>query len=266
MRIFNRELRRNLKAFLVWTISMSLFIAMIIAFYPSIADNAVDYAKMLDQLPKAMLSAFNLDTLSLADPLGFYGAEAYVLVLLFASVYAVQLGAGILSKEEDERTIEFLLAKPISRAQIVWEKIWSVLFYLTLFNVVTSGVTYVGLEMVKREAYNRAALFYLFLGAYVVQMVFAALGLLISVFVTKAKSILPLSIGIVLGSYIISVMAKMSARVEFFKYLTPFSYADAGEIINTGTPQIGYMVLSLALIMAAVLGTFYFYERKDITA
>lgn len=86
MRILKRELRRNFKAFLVWTASMVLFIAMIMAFYPSIADNAVDYAKMLDALPQALLSAFNLDTLSLADPLGYYGTEGYVLFLLFASV------------------------------------------------------------------------------------------------------------------------------------------------------------------------------------
>lgn len=245
---------------------MVLFIAMIMAFYPSIADNAVDYAKMLDALPQALLSAFNLDTLSLADPLGYYGTEGYVLFLLFASVYAVQLGAGILSKEEDERTIEFLLAKPISRAQIVWEKIWSVLFYLTLFNGVVSGVTYVGLEIVKREAYDIPALLYLFLGAYVVQLVFAAVGLLISVFITKAKSILPLSIGIVLGSYIISVMAKLSERVEFLKYFTPFSYAEAGEIVTNSALQAGYMVLSFGIIIVAVYGTFFFYQRKDITA
>lgn len=266
MRVFKRELRRNLKAFLIWTVSTAMFLAMIVAFYPYIADNAMDYERMLEQLPPAMLSAFNLDQLSLADPLGWYGTEGYVLFLIFASVYAIQLGAGILSKEEDERTIDFLLAKPISRAQIVWEKIWGMNIYLLFFNVICSAVTFVGLEMVKQQAYDRLTLLYLFTAAYMVQIVFASLGLLMSVFITKAKAILPLSIGIALGSYIISVMAKMSEQVESLKYFTPFSYAEAGEIVSNGRLSPVYMALSLFLIAASLYGTLYFYQRKDITA
>lgn len=68
-----------------------------------------------------MVSGLGADDISFAEVLDFF---TYVIpyITLFASIYAMLLGAGILSKEEDEKTIDFLLAKPVTRSAILSQK------------------------------------------------------------------------------------------------------------------------------------------------
>ncbi|HQD53175.1 MAG TPA: ABC transporter permease subunit [Bacillota bacterium] len=59
----------------------------------------------------------------------------YFLVLLFGGIYAAILGSGIMAKEEEEKTIEFLLARPVSRSQIITGKLFTLLIYLLFLNL-----------------------------------------------------------------------------------------------------------------------------------
>lgn len=52
------------------------------------------------------------------------------------------LGSGIISKEERDKTAEFLLVKPVSRAHIMTAKLLAALTLLAVFFLVTYASAY----------------------------------------------------------------------------------------------------------------------------
>ena len=45
----------------------------------------------MELFPEAMIRMFGMEKLSMADPVGYYGVEAYFMVVLFGSIYAAIL-------------------------------------------------------------------------------------------------------------------------------------------------------------------------------
>lgn len=264
MIIFIRELKRNRKSFIIWTVSLVLFNVMMLSFFPSIADNTKMYDEMIKGFPKGMIEAFGLDKISMSNILGFFGTESYIFITLFGSIYAMLLGASILSKEEGEKTIEFLLAKPVTRSAIVTAKAANVFFYITLFNLIFSFVNFLMFEAVKREEYSIKALLLLSVAPWLLHLTFAVIGLLISVFIVKAKSVYPVSIGFVLVMYFISIMSSISEKLTNLKYLTPFKYVDSPDIIINERIEPIYLLIMLSIITISLVATYVFYDRKNI--
>ncbi|HEX3028669.1 MAG TPA: ABC transporter permease subunit, partial [Clostridia bacterium] len=175
------------------------------------------------------------------------------------------LAAGILSKEESDKTIEFLYAKPVTRNYIVTYKLLSTLLYIILFNGILGVVNIAIFEAVKKHDFDVGLLITLMMGALLLQLFFAALGFLVSVFLVKAKSILPLSIGVVIGTYILNTIAGLSNKTDWLKYLTPFKYVDAVDIVKTGRINGGYLVIMTVVIVVSIILSYVFYNRKNIT-
>lgn len=266
MNILRRELKRNLRSWLIWTVSIAVFVFYTLSFFPTIAENSQKWDDMFSQLPPQFSTAFNLDQLSLGDLLGWFGTEAYLMLLLFGGMYAALLGAGILSKEEGERTIEFLLAKPVSRAKIITEKLLAGAGYLLALNVAIGGVSFLGFALYQQGPYDQGLAWQLLLASLIVDWLLFATGALIALFLPKAKAALPAAIGLVLGTYFLNVMGELSPQAGFLRVLSPFRYADAAEIIQHGGVEWKYMALSLAVTALCVGLTYHFYQRKNITA
>ena len=64
-----------------------------------------------------------MDRLNFGTLIGFYAIECGNVLGLGGAFYAALCAAAILSKEEKERTAEFLLTHPVSRIRIITEKL-----------------------------------------------------------------------------------------------------------------------------------------------
>ena len=72
---------------------------------------------MLDNFPPAIKAAMGIAVDSFKSPLGYY-TFAFTYSLLFGAIQAMNLGIGIVSKEEREKTADFILTKPVSRQDL----------------------------------------------------------------------------------------------------------------------------------------------------
>ena len=132
--MFKRELKINLKSFVIWTtILIGLFLVVFLV-YPSIINSA--NMEMIDEMmkifPEEMLKAFNMDLSSINSAFGWLKTEGFVFVLLITGIYSGILGSNILLKEESDKTIEYLNSVPVTRKSIVFNKIFCGLFYIIL--------------------------------------------------------------------------------------------------------------------------------------
>lgn len=110
MNILVRELKGNWRSLVAWSVILAGLGLMVMAIYPSFAADQARLQQFLEAYPKEFLEALGLERLNFGEPVGFYGTEVYLMVTLFGGIYAAMLGAGLLAKEKDEKTIPGYIA------------------------------------------------------------------------------------------------------------------------------------------------------------
>lgn len=267
MTIFNIEWHKNKKSLLVWSISLAVIIIGFMSIFPSMENSAMNemMTTKLDALPESMLKAFHLNSgPSLAEVTGFF---AYVFQYLFiaSSMYAIILGNKMLVKEETEGTIEFLYAQPVSRKQIVMEKLLASVSILSCFWLITY-VSSLGITLFVNKgklATNdvMSALSKVFVTEFFVLVFFLALGFVLSSLIKRAN--LGLGMGIVFIFYLLGIVGDLKEELSFLKDISPMAQAGPAALLeadfNWG------LVIILFLVSALLVGaTLFIYERKDL--
>lgn len=265
MNVFRREMRANYRSLLVWALVIAGFTVAVLAVYPSFAADSTKLEALVSAYPEQFSKVFGLDRLSLGDPLGFYGTEVYFLVLLFGSIFAAILGASLLAKEEDEKTIEFLLARPVTRARILADKILTYVVCILGFNVFVGVVSYAVFAALVTQAYSVKTLLLLLMAPVFVHLTFASLGLFTALFFTRRRAVYSVTIGLVVGLYFLGAVALLSRGLQWLKWLSPFQYVDAADIVHSQSISVVNLLVLLAVNVAAVAGAYALYRRRDIT-
>jgi len=266
LNVLRRELRAGRKSFLGWTIPSALLLLLGMSAFPTISQGTIDINAMMKNLPTGLKAAFGLGALDMKTGVGYFALRSYLMTALIGGIYAALLGATILAKEQGDRTAEFLLTKPISRAQVVGQKAAAVVLYVLLYNaaaVVTALLSF--WIFVPSDGYAVGDLFPLFVGQALITLTFGALGFLISTALRKTRGAIPLALGGVLGAFLLSTLSAVSESLRWLRWLSPFKYEDAVDIVLSGLPAWRSLAL-LGVAAASIALAFPLYQRKDIHA
>ena len=259
-----RELKVNLRGFIIWTGIMLVLLLLIYLVYPSIVSdgkgNKVN--EMLEAFPPDLLKAFNMDLAKLDTAFGWLKSEGLVFLYLIIGIYSSLLGSNILLKEESEKTIEYLASLPITRRKTAVDKIVVSLIYIVSMIVLLGVFNMIALNIT--ETPDNKQLLLLSITPLFPAIVLFALGLFISTFTHKTKKMLGISIGMVFAMYILSVISEMGESVKGFRYLSAFTLADSrGVIANTEIKPV-YAVISLLLFAGLIALTLVRYQKKEL--
>ncbi|WKB36069.1 ABC transporter permease subunit [Terrilactibacillus sp. S3-3] len=175
-------------------------------------------------------------------------------------------GTSALSKESRERTADFLLVKPVSRAAVVTAKLLASLTMILVIDVVFYAGLSIMAHIVATKSYDEKTFFLINLTLLFIQLIFFALGMAASVFFSKLKSVLPLSLGVVLGFYLIGALITGSGTDDAFRYVSPFNYFNTVYIIEHANYELSYLITSAIVVAAAIIVSYVMYIRKDIRA
>lgn len=265
MNIYLYELRSLRKSTIIWTCSLLALALLYLAIYPSIYNDAEDFKNLLSNYPANVreLLGINLDTIT--SILGFY-SMIFSFILLFGTIQAMNLGVSILSKESRERTADFLLVKPISRISIISAKLLAALTSLIITNIIFIGGCFIFANIFKTEDYSAKIFFFINLSMFFEQLIFLGIGLLISVFFNKIKSVLPISLGFVFGFYMIGALLAVGENEETLRFISPFKYFDIIYIINHAAYETPYLILSGIIVIVSIAVSYVIYNKKDIHA
>ena len=261
--MFLRELRVNLKSFILWaSISIAIFLVVFLV-YPSIINSAemVNLDEILKAFPEEMLKAFNMDISSIDTAFGWLKSEGFVFILLITSCYAGILGSNLVLKEESDKTIEYLAVLPIRRTNVVLCKVLagliyviSLIFVIGLFNLICLAIS--GDFNVKQ---------YILLSSTPLfpAIIIFFICMFVSVFMNKTKKMLGISLAIVLVSYLLNTLSAMSKSIEFLKYFSVFTLADIRNVVIK--EAINPIMIIISLLGSCIfLGlTIYRYNKKE---
>jgi ABC-2 type transport system permease protein len=265
-KLITTEFKRNLRSLILWTSIVAGMAALMLMLYPAFKDAFSQLEELLSIYPEEFLEAFGMGEggLDMSDFYGWFGVEGYLFVNLIGGSYAAILGGSILSKEEDDKTIEFLLSKPISRDRILFGKAIVVALNLLLLNTLVGIVLLIAFTI---YGDLNVPVWLLFSYApFILQMIFASLSFLISVFITKSRKVLSIALGIVIGMYVIDLISKLTEEFEYLKYITPYEYINAVSIVNDQMIKPIYLLISVLIIGVSFTSAWFFYRKKDITA
>ena len=262
--MFKRELKINLKSFIIWTsILIGLFLVVFLI-YPSIINSA--NIKMIDEMmkifPEEMLKAFNMDISTIDSAFGWLKTEGFVFVLLITGVYSGILGSNILLKEESDKTIEYLNSVPVTRKNIVLNKILCGLFYIILMIVIIGIFNFIGLSL--SGEFDRKSYILLSITPLFSSIVIFAICLFLSTFTHKTKKTLGISLGIVFASYFLNIISEMGESTEFLKYISIFTLADIRNVILNVSINPILVVLAICITIVFMILTMIHYEKKEL--
>jgi ABC-2 type transport system permease protein len=264
--LIGKEIRRNRNRFIMWLAIIEGFMAFSLAMLPTMLGSSTLVTTYLGMFPKQMLSAFGMDLSSWGSLLGMYSTYHVFYAMVFGGIFAVSLGGDILAKEENGKTADFLLTRPLSRNRIVASKLVVLVLYVTLLCVCITATGWIGLAVSSKEPWSVMAFLALNLQSWLLCLLFAGLGLLISVLGNRSRPSTGIGTGVVLGAYFLDALARAFEKAKDAGWASPFRFVDT-VVTAPGYHLEWWRLLYLAglPVLFCVL-TFVRYRRKDILA
>ncbi len=263
--IYRHEFLTRLKSVIIWSVSITSLIFFFSSMFTIFADQAALMNEFLARYPQELRAAFGMDRMNLATVLGFY-SFVFMFVQLCLAIQASNYGFGLVSIEENELTADFLLSKPVSRAQVITSKLLAVLTSLTITNLVVWAASFTAITLFRGgHEYEPGTLILLLLGIVIFQLFFMSVGLVVSLLVKRVRSVTPYALGLGFGMYVLSAFSGIFGDVKL-ELVTPFKHLDAPYIVQHGAFDTPLVLLNIAVSLIALAASYWLYTRRDIPA
>lgn len=265
MNIYLFELKSLRKSTIIWTCVLIAMAALYLSIYPGMASDAEDFKKLLSGYPAAVRAMLGINLDYITSILGFYGM-IFSFITLCGAIQAMNLGTSIISKESRERTADFLFVKPVSRSAVFCAKLSAAFTTIVVTDIVFFAAVSIMSNMIKAADFSGKLFFMINLTLFFTQLIFLSIGAVASVCFNKLKSVLPISLGVVIGLYMVGALIATGKDNEAVRFLSPFKYFDVTYIIKNASYEISYLMAGAAIIIAAILASYIIYVKKDIHA
>ena len=267
MTLFRQHAKTEALSVLVWSVILGLagFMTTYMWEMFSSSGSLADLQKTLETAPGALKGLFG----SGVDLLTFNGwVQGYALgtwVALPYVIFTALFVAGMVTREMDRRTMEFLLSLPVSRAQFIVSR-WLVLvmalaaLHLTQFVGVWSSAVAIG-QQAEPGRYALAQLSSTLLFLFVGSLMLAA-SVLIDDYGRGTGAMLGIGLGLNLFHM---ATGDATGALKSLRDVLPFSLHDVAAIVMKGEVPWGDMAIlgggSLLFLAVAI----WLFQRKQIT-
>lgn len=266
MNIFRQEFKMHSRSVIIWSLAIAALLFIYVAMFSSFAKDTELLMEMLSNFPPQLLTAFGMENVEqMATVLGYFGF-AFLFAQICLAIQAAGYGFSLVSVEEREWTADFLLSKPVGRAEILTSKLLAALAGLTLTNLAVWISSFLFINLFKGDrTYETQPLLLLLLSIAVFQLFFFSVGLVISLLVKRVRSVTPYSMALGFGMYVLSVFGDMLGE-STLELVTPFKHFDPSYIIGHGAYDLPLVLISVVVIVISLVGSYLLYIRRDIPA
>lgn len=225
----------------------------------------VELEKLVKEMPPSVQALmggpglFSLGTFEGYIEQVVYSGFIQLLLAIYVCIYVPSL----ISREVDQRSMEFLLSMPLKRTSLVLSRwLGFVIQVLLVCLLQWAATTAVAGEVSKPVSYFLASV-----NLFLVLVSVGTMALLISVFVDdyyqSVGASVTLGIGLFFGN---AVLSERYSAWSWARFLIPFSHLDADKIIRQdlipGSDMAILAIISLVFLATTVMA----FERKEIAA
>ncbi len=258
--ILRHELRQARNALVVWAAAIGALMVICILLFPEMKGEMEGVSDIFASMG-SFTAAFGMDRLAFGELRGFYAVECGNILGLGGAFFAALQGISALAKEERDRTAEFLLTHPLDRGAIVTGKLLGVLAQIVLLNLAVTAMAFLSVAFIGEATPWRDIL--LLHGAYfLLQLELAWVCFGISAFLRRGG--LGLGLGLAILAYFLNIIANISEKADFLKYITPFGYTEGADIFTSGSLEWDRVLIGMGLMVLGVAAGYLRYCTKDI--
>jgi ABC-2 type transport system permease protein len=264
MNIFLFELKSNFKSTAIWIFVLCLVAWGFMMIYPSFIADSAGIIELFKHYPPEVMKALGFVPDQFFSVLGFY-SFVLIYVELIAAMQAMVLGLGTSGREIRTRTSDFILTKPVKRWEVLGAKTLAILTILAITNIFLMIASYLSIVQVAGGSFSLTALVLVNFSTFLLQLVFASLGIFLGVTFRKLRSVAPVSLSIVFGFFVVN-MLKGIFNDAWIRYFSPFQFFEKYSIIADKSFESVFLFYSIAVILGLTILSFVYYSNKDIHA
>jgi ABC-2 type transport system permease protein len=256
--VFERAFAEQRRSLIGWSLGLFCLAVVMTAIYPTVRGNPL-ISRIHEIYPKAFLSMFGITDMTTGA--GFLRAELFSLIVPMLMVaMAVMWGGDIIAGEEDRGTIDLLLANPVSRRRVLFEK-WAAL--LIGIVVVVAGLA-VGFAVTIPIVHMRISwpnLMAVITASALLSLCFGTFAMAVGAASGRrgfARGVIAM---VAVVAYLVSVLPDLVSWLRPVRPLSPWYHALGVDPLTTGF-RVGHLAVVVALtIIAFVAGMVRFNDR-----
>ncbi len=247
-----------------WTVGMVALAGLTVAFYPSIRNDTESFESLFDSFPPELLSVFGIeDAASLVTATGLVNSRLYSGIgPIILAVLGISIGTSAIAGEEEDGTLDLLLSQPVTRTQVVVEKLVAATALI--------GVVVIALFLTLSILNPIVDLEFSFWGILSANL---ALGMFAMLFCCVAAAIggltgnrgltVGVSAGLLAGMFFVNGLAPLVDSIAWLQRLTPFYWLQNPNPLANGL-DLGATIIFVVLIGGLVALTIWGFNRRDI--
>lgn len=231
--------------------------------YTTVYSDGQTAAKAFADMPASLKAILGFGSFDVSTLIGFFGMM-YSYILLAAAIHAVSIGAGIISKEERDKTTEFLMIKPVSRSRVITSKLFTAVVNVLVINILSCILSAAMVASFNGDSSLTPKITEFYVCMFFVQLVFLSFGTFFAALMKNPKTSASFATGILLITFVLSKVTEIATSLKFLDVLTPFKYFNYLNIVEG--KGINYLIgiLTLLLITVFIYLTYYFYKKRDL--
>ena len=257
------EIRNRRTAIIGWALGIAIFVGYVIVLYPEFAEP---------------LQNFNLEDIAIYEVLGDFGdigsfkgfitAEVFTFLPLLLAIYAIVNGTGTLAGEEDNGTLEPLLALPLPRWQVVTSKALALAIALLLILVIVGLASAFAFSTLPGDldtgGVDGSNLMIATLGTWPLLLFFAMLSLFLAALLPNRRYASMTATIILVVSFFGNNLSGLVAWLQDMQFLFAFNYYNPSELLTDGLNVENTLLLLAASLIFLGLALLSF-QRRNVT-
>ncbi|MBQ9543588.1 MAG: ABC transporter permease subunit [Clostridia bacterium] len=260
MTLFIHELNRSKFSLLVWTLAISFMLAVTVIIYPQMSEQVDSINEAFSRMGD-FSTAFGMDKLNFGELTDYFCVECSNTLGLGGALFAAIYGALALAGEEKDKTGEFLFTQPVSRGGIVISKLTALAARIFILNAVVAAVCFLSIFAIGEKA-DFKVIALVFAAHLILSLEFGAISFGISAFASGAS--VGASIGVVFGFYFLNIVANITDKAKFLKFVTPYAYTDGASIRADGALDWVKIAIGVGISALCIAAAYIRYRRKDL--
>lgn len=246
-----------------WSVGIVSFIAVTLVFYPTFKNSALQLERSLASLPKAALGLFGGSS-DFFSPIGYLNSQIFFLLLpLLLTMLAVAIGASLIAREEQDMTIELLLARPVSRNRLMTAKIVAGSLALAIVSVVALVAVVVCARLFQLDGVPSSAIALATVNAFLLAYCTGAVAFLLAATGRARGAAVGIAAFVGFAGYILTSLAGTVHWLKGPSKALPFNYYQSQSILS-GTYHWTSALFFVAVIAACGVLSYVVFRRRDI--
>lgn len=225
--------------------------------------NNQDIIGMLESMPPALMQGFGIHVDQMTSFEGWMSSEPLLFYMMLFGGFAAVWSSLAISRERSAKSADFLFSLPYSRTQIYLSRAVAHLLQMLVVYLISLGSVYI-LGSMFSTIEHPSVIWVLMTSGLLVSMAFAGMGYILTVLVSTERAALTYSVGIVMLSFLLKMLAGMSEAISWLSKLSLFTIFDGKSMITDSVlPWTGIVVCLSIYVVGLGIGCLLL-NRQDI--